>query len=158
MRGVLLKGGLMRNQLASTVRQHARRGILHLLRTIDIARLMAEGVPGHAAANNLFGEALRSAEPWLQSLGGSRRLICITPPEHAAKWPVEKFAKLTGSYGFASTPAVFTQCGNDAVLLYELGDLSLRRVANALIDSRTDLAELAKRLHTRTDVNWQPLL
>ncbi len=157
MRGVLLKGGLLRQQLASTVRAHARRGILHLLRTIDIQRLLVEGLPGQQVANNLFGEALRTAEPWLQSLGGNRRLLCICPQEHAAKWPADKMSKLANLHGFANTPAVISQCGSEAVLLYELGDLSLRRVATALIDSRPDLAELARRLHTRTDVAWQPL-
>ena len=86
MRGVLLKGGLLRNQLADTVRQHARRGVLHLLRTVDIQRLLVEGTPGQSSNQNLFGEALRSAEPWLQMLGGNRRLLCLLPPEHAAKW------------------------------------------------------------------------
>ena len=64
---------------------------------------------------------------------------------------------LVKEHGFANQPAVLTNCGPDGVLVYDLGNLSLRRVANAFIDSRVDLSELGKRLHTRTDIPWQPL-
>jgi hypothetical protein len=42
-------------------------------------------------------------------------------------------------------------------LCYEAEQLSLRHVAAAVLDNRSQYVELASRLHTRVDVTWLPL-
>jgi hypothetical protein len=52
---------------------------------------------------------------------------------------------------------VVTGTDNGVLLCYEAEQLSLRRVAAAVLDQRFQNVEVADRLHTRIDVSWTPL-
>ena len=67
-------------------------------------------------------------------------------------------AAAIGPSVFKQLPTVVADKSGDVVLLFEIGDLSLRHAAAAIISERPDLAELATRLFTRSDVTWTPLL
>ena len=155
LRNVLLRGGSLRQQLSQLLRQQARRGVLHLLKAIDMNRLLLEGAGDANPQKSLLGRCLKAAEPWLQSCGGSRRLLWIVPPEHAAKTSPQTLTAALAKQSFQQSPQILTNCGSDVVLMYELGDLSLQQIAGSVIDFRKDLGELGRRLHTRTDVQWQ---
>jgi hypothetical protein len=52
---------------------------------------------------------------------------------------------------------VITDAGADLVFCCEAQDLWVPHVAAALLDGRGDIAQVAARLHTRSDVSWSPL-
>ena len=54
-------------------------------------------------------------------------------------------------------PTVVADENSDMLLCCELERLPLDRVAAAVLDGRFHNLEVASRLHTRIDVQWQPL-
>ena len=73
------------------------------------------------------------------------------PGETAENLTSGAVAAAIGAGEFKQLPAVIPDTASDVVLLFEIGDLSLRHAAAAIIDQRPDLAELATRLFTRSD-------
>ena len=88
---------------------------------------------------------------------GTRLGLWGLPAESAQKMSPDSLAKQVGGE-FSHPPTVVPDASGDVVLLFETGELSLKHVAAALVDSRLDLTEVASRLHTRSDVTWTPLL
>jgi hypothetical protein len=161
LKGTVLVGGPLRQDLAKILHELARRGMSRLLHGIDIPSLLAENVTltGGCSGqpNPMLTAALKSAEPPLTNCGGNRRLVSLIPNQHSTKWPLPRVHQWLAGQGFGHKPAALTNCGSDAVVLYEIGGISLRLAAGTFIDFRPDLADVARRLHTRTDINWAPL-
>jgi hypothetical protein len=59
----------------------------------------------------------------------------------------------------ARNPILFIE-GNDnhLTICVEAEQLSLKRIATHLIDCRRDSADIAKRVHSRSDIAWTPLV
>jgi len=108
-----------------------------------------EGGPG-AIFSPVAG--VKSAKPRLSQCGGARRLLLAAPNE----FPLERLLREVGGE-VGETPTVVADAENRVLFCYEAEQLSLRRVAAALLDRRFQNVEIAARLHTRIDVNWSPL-
>jgi hypothetical protein len=57
--------------------------------------------------------------------------------------------------GFGSPATVAFDSDGDLIACYEVQRLPLATVAASLIDKRTHCAQIASRLHTRRDVDWE---
>ncbi len=160
-RATLLQGGEKRLALLALLRQQARQATLASLRQIDLSALVKElGKPGENGPSKL--EALvATAQPWLQQVGGERRLLCVAAPgnghgEGQTLTPAV-FSGLISSAYFEQLLAVIPAATSQIVFCYELGNVPLSHAAARLIDHCPQYAQAATRLHVRTDVTWQEL-
>jgi hypothetical protein len=154
LRAAITAGGAQREALLTQLHQAARGAVLKELAKVDIA-----GVTIHTDGQDApLRECLLAAQPWLGTCGGKRRLFCVVPQETADNLSAGAVAAAIGVGEFKQLPTVVADAASDVVLLLEIGDLSLRHAAAAIIGQRPDLAELATRLYTRSDVTWTPLV
>jgi eukaryotic-like serine/threonine-protein kinase len=104
--------------------------------------------PGIEAA---LEAALAQAALQLTECGYTRRRIVLAPRGEDA-------AELTAIANRAAPGSAVVAASVDApTVLCEAAGLSLAQLAAKLIESRPDVAEAAHRLHTRSDIEWQPL-
>jgi hypothetical protein len=157
----VLQTGEQRHKLLAHLRQQARQLVLASLRRVNLSALVQElGRPGPHGTSKL-GEQIAAAQPWLQQVGGERRLLyiggtgngnedrqCLTPSE---------VAKLVTEANFKQLPAVIPSSAAQVVFCYEIGNIPLAHAAAQIIDHRSDFAKAASRLHARTDISWQEL-
>jgi hypothetical protein len=160
-RATLLQGGEKRLGLLTLLRQLGRQATLASLRQIDLSALVRQlGKPGENGPSKL--EALiTTAQPWLQQVGGERRLFCVAAPGNDQKdeqtLTPAVLAGLISSACFQQHPAVIPAATNQIVFCYELGNVPLSHAAARLIGNCPQYAQAATRLHVRTDVTWQEL-
>ena len=92
---------------------------------------------------------LEQSRPPLAECGGAARLFVVAPPDFDLNELRAQFAKLTND------PVTLVQdSNNELVICHEIEQIPLDNVLAQLIGSRQDILELARRLHTRRDVNW----
>ncbi|MGI8979678.1 MAG: tubulin-like doman-containing protein [Pirellulaceae bacterium] len=160
-RTTLLQGGDGRRDLLALLRQQARQATLASLRQIDLSALLKElGKPGQNGPSRLEAR-IATAQPWMQQVGGERRLLCVVAPgsgysDGQSLTPAE-LSGLIGKAYFEQIPAVIPAATSQIVFCYELGNVPLSHAAARLIDHCPQYAQAATRLHVRTDVTWQEL-
>jgi len=160
-RATLLQGGDKRRELLELLRQQARQAVLASLRQIDLLALLKElGKPGENGPSRL--EALvANAQPWLQQVGGERRLMCVAAPGsgdgEGEGLTSAMVSGLIGSTCFQQPPAVIPLAASQIVFCYELGNVPLSHVAGLLINHCPQYAQTASRLHVRSDITWSEL-
>ena len=154
LRPAISAGGKQREALVVHLHNAARQAVLGRLAAIDIAGSALAG----QSEEHPIRRCLAGAKPALQACGGRRRLYCILPAEAAQAITSQTLATQIGPEEFSKPPAVIPDASGDVVLLFEMGEMSVKHVAAALIDQRADLTEVATRLFTRSDVAWTPLL
>jgi hypothetical protein len=154
LRPAITAGGQQREALVAHLHNAARQAVLGRLAAIDTAGSALSGMSEEHPIRRCLG----GAKPWLQQAGGKRRLYCIFPAEAAQQVTAEALQAQIGPEEFSQPPTVVPDASGDVVLLFEMGEMSVKHAAAALIDQRCDLAELASRLQTRSDVTWTPLL
>jgi serine/threonine protein kinase len=154
LKAAISAGGAQREALVSHLHVASRQAVLGRLAAIDIAGSALTG----QSDDSPLRRCLAGAQPRLAPSGGKRRLYCIVPAESAAALTPQVLGGQIGPAEFSQLPTVVPDASGDVVLLFETGELSLKHAAASLIDSRADLADLASRLYTRSDVTWTPLL
>jgi hypothetical protein len=154
LRATITAGGQQREALVAHLHSAARQAVLGRLAAIDIAGSALAG----PSEEHPIRRCLAGAKPWLQACGGKRRLYCIVPAEAIGSVTPESLAAQIGPEEFSQPATVVPDASGDVVLLFEMGEMSVKHAAASLIDHRADLAELASRLFTRSDVTWTPLL
>lgn len=160
-RATLLQGGQKRTDLLVLLRQQARQATLASLRQIDLSALVKElGKPGENGPSKLE-TLIATAQPWLQQVGGERRLLCVAAPSNGRgegqTLTSAAFSGLISSAYFGQLPAVIPAATSQIVFCYELGNVPLSHAAARLIDHCPQYAQAATRLHVRADVTWQEL-
>lgn len=143
LRGVLQRDGDLRRRVPPALRSIARAEILRALKRLNLPELLCENSPSRP-----LHETLQRALPRLPDCGGARRLLLVVPRGSDPNLPAsyEKEAGLV--------PSVAWDSDADWTVCYEWEQLSLVHAAAALIDYRSDYADAATRMHTRTDVTW----
>jgi hypothetical protein len=146
LRAVCAKGEALHGSVVDDLRAMARAEILNAMR-------LDESVWGAGtAANDRLGwleKCLEVARPKVSDCGGAQRLLAIIPAGSAA---------LQETATVLTPPAtIVTDADAELVLCYEQQALSLAHVAARLIDGRSDIIQIAGRLHTRMDVPWSKL-
>jgi hypothetical protein len=143
--------GDVRSVLPGLLRRTARSAILRVLEQLALEKIAA-GEAGPQASIYSLGSGLRAATPRLPQCGGGKRLLLLAPRGCASPPLLDQ---LRGKAG--GPPTAVCNAENDLLLCYEAQDLSLRRVAQAVLDHRLECVEVASRLHTRIDVPWTTL-
>ena len=154
LRGAILVGGTERDALLVKLHTAARLAVLKKLASIDIAGSTLAAKEGDHPLRRLLADC----QSWFQPCGGKRRLLCLVPQSVGHTLTPAAMAAQIGTDAFSQLPAIIPDSAGDVVLLYEIGELSIRHAAGAVIYQRPDLADLATRLHTRNDITWTPLL
>lgn len=152
LRKLLGQGGEARNRLPATIRGIARRIVVNLMKTMDVADLVfsqGQQVENDAA---MLADSLASARPRLLRCGGAKRLLVMMPNGSTSAEPLKILYEQLNE-----TPSVAQNHDGDFILCYEVEQISLTQVAVSIIDGRRDYAEFAGRFHTRTDVEWSTL-
>lgn len=160
LRAVLMSGADKREQLLGQMQQQLRKVLLARLDQIDLTRLLLSdrGAEGAATKNSVLAQCLASMLPLETRFGGERRLVCLVPAKGASGLTPASVGQRLGKDHFKQDPTLLSQTDSDLVLCIEQGSLSLAHLAANVVEHRTDLAELASRLHSRSDIDWQPLL
>ncbi len=153
LRNLLMLGGNERAKLPARVRVAARATIIDQMKQLDVSSvLFGEGETDDASEVEKLREYLRAAQPTLYTCGGSSRLLVMLPNGSSLVRPLEVLHS-----DLQQTPSVVENSDGDFIICQELERISLTQIAVGLIDGRSDFAEYASRLHTRTDVTWSEL-
>lgn len=138
--------------LAPRLRRCARAAVLRTLKKVVLEQMSGsdEGKPDERIFSLAAG--LRAAAPRLSDCGGGRRLLLVTPRD----LPAEQLLGQLG-HSLGAVPTVVPDAEDGILICYEAEDLSLRRVAAAVLAGRSAYLEVATRLHTRSDVPWGAL-
>jgi hypothetical protein len=138
--------------LPPLLRRTAREVIHGQLKKVTVREIVASA--SARVQNPVFSLAagLSAAAPALIDCGGAQRLLLVAPEGILPAQLLEQLGD-----GAAEPPTVIADEENEVLLCYELEQLSLRRVAAAVLDRRFKSVEVAARLHTRIDVPWSAL-
>lgn len=148
----LVHCGSVELQAMVTVLKAAARGeVTQALKDIDVAAAVL-GPQKEAASNQQRLEKFtRRAWPQALDCGGAKRLLLFVPDSPTAAQIPEMLADTP------ERPTVVVGSNCDIVACYEAEQLPLPSLASMLIDGDPQYADIARRLHTRTDVDWRPL-
>ena len=148
----------VRQELAAALQRTARSVVLRLLRAYAIEMTAANVAAPAAGAGGgqepLFQlpAAVQEAAPRFAGCGGQQRMFVVASEALSeAITPNALGEKVT------TPPTVIVDPQADMLICHEIEDLSLKRIASAVLDQRFQVVEAASRLHTRTDVQWVPL-
>lgn len=156
------RGGLQRfltggneeiKELPNVLRRLAHDLVQDAISNVEIASVQSvQGENGEETWNEAVPKFLNSTESKLGVEGGKTRHVALGPtPEVAARMRDEVRNVTNEAVEHATLPE------NGVVLLREIEQLSIRRMANQLIDGNPHYAKVAERLHTRSDVRWPRL-
>lgn len=95
------------------------------------------------------GDCLDSANPDLSACGGEKRLVLIASGAFDSGHLAQVLHQVSGEEA-----TIVSESNQDCVLCYEVRGLKLANVADHLIQHRAEVVELARRLHTRIDVDF----
>jgi serine/threonine protein kinase len=141
----VMQGGRLRAQLNAKLLETARK----------IVQQTAAGVSCDApgSGNNGLGSALALATPMLLEYGGNRRVLAVVPNRQSDG---HTDAELSRALGTNATAVIGGD--NCLTICVEASGLSLTHVALELVERRRDRVEFARRVHSRTDIAWTPLV
>jgi hypothetical protein len=99
-----------------------------------------------------LAEKCRGASPQLVACGGARQTLVLAPPA------INRDRLLEANQDMPADAVTFVEhAGNEIVVCQEISELPINRVMKQLIGSRKDYPDLADRLHTRIDIEWDPV-
>lgn len=149
---ILSRRGRLRASLASALRDAAKRVVQRNRRRSMLARLYnAQAETYESDIDRMLGEKLVSLEQASGRLGGAFRLFLHLPDEALAARLSSRVAQMTGEL-----PTQICDPQGEMLAIYEIEKVPLTIITNRLIRSKPDCESLASRLHTRTDVRFEP--
>lgn len=99
-----------------------------------------------------LAEKCHGASPQLITCGGARQTLVLGPPA------INRDRLLEANQEIPAEAVTFAEhARNEVVICQEISELPINRAMKQLIGSRKDYPELADRLHTRIDVDWNPV-
>lgn len=134
--------------LERPLRRTARQVVLGTLAQFDLRRILVPEIADSTSVANLDAW-LAGAQPRVAPQEGTVRRVLVAP----ANMPVAPLiAAVAGRTGHP--PTTVTDRDAEIVLCTEVGEISLAGAAASLLGDRPEYAEIATRLHCRTDVAW----
>jgi hypothetical protein len=152
------RGGLIRllgageealRNVPGVLRAAARWEITQALKEIDVARLVLGHLDEPATAGKCLDQFIAAAWPRLLQCGGAKRLLLLMPPCSTS----ERVPGLVVEHRH-ETPNVLFAPGGELVACYEGEQISLTDAAAFLVRDDPQFAAVAKRVHTRSDIQW----
>jgi serine/threonine protein kinase len=144
---LLSESGEELRMLPTQLRSIARRAVMEDLRQIDIAKIVL-GSETNASPQTLQ-YCIKSAWPSILKCGGDQRLLLMMPEGSSA----ERVPDLVSGDG-KEKPTILFDSNCDVVVCYEAERVRLENLAALLTHNDPHYAEVARRLHTRVDVEW----
>ncbi|MBI2823515.1 MAG: protein kinase [Planctomycetia bacterium] len=149
MCAALARGPEVRAALANTMRDSARAAVRTTIRAATVGEKVLANDAAPDQAHELLQSCLTHATPSLGGCGGERRLLIIASDEQDAQPLAQAVREVSGV-----TPSVVADAAGDPAMCYEVARMPLLNAADALIDGRPDIAQIAGRLRTRCDISW----
>ena len=138
-----------RQRLKSEIRRSARNAVLQVVKKFNV-ELVSRDISD--LGSQAVQELINQARPRFTDSGGAQRLLVIAPDD---LWDGRLPTEIQRASG--QTPTRVSDVDGDVVVCYDREQVALQHVAANLIGSRRDYIEIAKRLHSRTDVDWSSL-
>ncbi len=136
-------------ELAAPMRMVARQLILNAMQDLNASRLGADA--GERAELPEYRQCIEAARPALADQAGGMRLLLMVPNDVASS-SIQQCAKDCNL-----NPTIVPSNDGDLVACQEGELLEVRCVGARLIGGRREFVEVAQRLHTRIDVNWEDM-
>jgi hypothetical protein len=137
----------LRQLLTAKLRQAARRIVMRAVRDVN-----AEWIDGLARGEHVEGRSalaeMLSMAAKAQNLGGVERQLLIVPQNVDAD---QVLAHLSRE---GARPCVVRAHTTSAIACVESGQIPLATVANRIIGNQPLFKEIAQRLHSRSDIDW----
>jgi hypothetical protein len=140
----------LRRMPQHVLRRAARSAILRALKQFGLGTMLDSADANPLEPVFATDAGLKAATPRLLDCGGNRRLLLAAPADFASAQLMEQLDEIQ------KPPTMVVSTEDDVLLCYEMEQLSLRRVAAAVLARRFQNVEVAARLHTRIDVSWSP--
>jgi eukaryotic-like serine/threonine-protein kinase len=150
---VVMRGGRPRAQLSGKIQEVARYTVEDQLADMQSSRDELGSVNGQKANESKLRESIEAATPRVLEHWGDRRVIAVVPRGTDA---ASKARELSQSAG-VDVSVVEGSDGN-TTLCVEAEHLSLAHLALGLVERRRESVEFAKRVQSRSDIAWTPLL
>ena len=142
----------LRLRIIDVLRKAAGRELRRAVANVDAGKLFLELYSDPDEASERVREQVDRSVPALLACGGATRLLVVLPRgEHASTMQqlIENAVD--------ETPTTVLDDDRDIVFCHEAEQIGLVDVANKLIEYRPYCADIAARIHTRTDVDWIPI-
>jgi serine/threonine protein kinase len=129
------------NEVPKLLEEMATQAITEAVRNLDVG--------GQVQQDSTFNDAVSSAQPRLLRHGGTRRVTLVAPPSTNLGTIVSALE------AEQMQPAQCVDPNVPTCICVEGDDIPLATAARMLVGDRKELGELARRLHTRSDVQWR---
>ena len=136
--------------LPAAIRVATRSVLADSLKKISLDHIIAENQITGEQLLRWLNEILNLARPRVSHCGGGSRALVGLPQksETTSLVPVIKNQ-------FSVSSAQINGTTGELIFCFEGEDISLANVAYRLLEQRPDATQLAKRIHTRNDINGQ---
>ncbi|HEX4148500.1 MAG TPA: tubulin-like doman-containing protein [Pirellulales bacterium] len=142
----------LRNKLPVVLRSAARTAVRRLQKELSQLGDRALNRLDSGPRRQALRDAVAAAQPsWLDCGGAVRRLVVLPGADQSAEANLQ-LEQLSGG-----PCTVLGDTDEPPMIFFEAEQIPLRAVVATLAEGRTEIAQLAGRLHTRTDVPWSQL-
>ena len=138
-----------RQRLKSAVRKSSRHAILQIIKKFNVELVSQDASD---LGSKVVQELVHQARPCFAESGGAQRLLVITPDSLKDGRLADEIQRTAGQ-----EPTSVPDQDGDVVVCYDREQVSLEQIAARIIGARRDYIEIARRLHTRADVEWSSL-
>ncbi len=150
--GVLNETASWQNHLPRAIHDATQRVLSNAFKKISLDKIIAENNINVEQLKRWLNEKLNLAQPAVSQCGGAIRTM-IGSPLHASTSILGPIVE--DQFGIKAAQVNGTS--GELVLCFEGEDVALANVAYHLLEQRPDASQLAKRIHTRNDVEWSTL-
>ncbi len=141
-------------KLEAAVLRASRCVVADVYRRLDLDQMFAEEkIDGNQLAQWWQHRLEKSTPRLLPKCGGTSRLLIAVPNGSSTKALAQSVVDQ-----FQEKPTILEATNGDVDVCYEIDEMPLPVIASTLISSCPDCVEYVARLHTRTDIQWTPLV
>ncbi|MCA9149034.1 MAG: protein kinase [Planctomycetales bacterium] len=140
--------------LERDLNQQARLAVSSQVRQLDLNRLFADNKISPDKISAWARGTMNAAVPHLlHNCGGSSRLL-VAFPEGTDPEPIRQVVEGVSQ----DRPSYMAVTNGDVIMCYEVGQIPATQIAAALLHNCPEALDLINRIHTRTDVEWTPII
>jgi hypothetical protein len=130
----------------------ARQKVADATKRLDLASLVCSQHQDEQGTIPLLPAWVDRATPCLPGGVAARRLVVCASADSSAKQLRESIEQLCGQ-----TSNLVTTDDAGLALIYETEQVSLAQLAAGITEYRSEYGDVARRLHTRVDIEWAPM-
>lgn len=146
---VLNETACWQNHLPDAIRVATRSVVADSLTKMSLDKIVAENQVTVEQLLSWLNEMLSLARPSVSNCGGGSRALVGLPRKSQT---ASLGAAIENQFNVKSTQINGTT--GELVFCFEGEDISLANIAYRLLEHRPDVTQLAKRIHTRNDIEW----